>query len=489
MGELLRSVFNSPGEAAEILSGVHRGNNELRTIEIGKERFTVPISEIGVARIEKALIEAYTTGVVVNPDEVVKEKGASIYEDMLRLGGHLYAVCDTLLGNAAGITSRIVPGDLKNPVALEHAAFIEEVFSRFQFVDNLKQIYYADLMGVSVCEKVMSEPFKWRGKDKQGIKFFDRIEMDRITFDLKGNPRLLTQRDQTQGVALPKWKYIVMKMGNGYYGDARLKHAYPAYWFKRNASLFLVKYLERWGDPALVGYHGNDAEKAQVLAMLENIRSSTTASLPATMKELTILQPSRDANFIPALQYWDDEISKVIAGATRQMSGSTAAGAFSATETHNEEADDRVRILTLSGKVIINEQIIKPLIDFNFGKQEVYPYYETGAVEKESPSDYLDNLNKVKTSGVKIGLSKIEFYEKSGFTKPETPEDTMEIMPDAAMAGGGTNFSEGSSSKKMNSPEQKTRSHGTSDFSESLKPRRKAELKGLLRSTRETQRN
>jgi hypothetical protein len=133
-------------------------------------------------------------------------------------------------------------------------------------------------------------------------------------------------------------------------------------------------------------------------------------------------------------------MSKKFLAATRQASGSEAAGAYSATEVHQENADRTKFNLAKRGAVIINNQIIRPLIDLNFGKQPYYPYIVPGRAKEESPSEYLDKLVKVRSANINVPISLQEFYEKSGLTPPSDDNDALILSPSPAF--GGMNFND-----------------------------------------------
>jgi phage gp29-like protein len=192
----------------------------------------------------------------------------------------------------------------------------------------------------------------------------------------------------------------------------------------------------------LIGYHNTEEQKTEVMNMLGDLRSSSVASLPATIKDVKVLEPSRETDFMPYLNYMNDEISKVFLFGTRTMSASNSAGAYSATEAHANEADDRADDIAKFCIKILNKQIIPNLVRINFGVQDKYPFAKYGSQDSDSPNDYLDRVNKASLSKTKISISKKEWYEKSGISRPnpDIPDDELIIGDEG---GSGTiNFSE-----------------------------------------------
>jgi phage gp29-like protein len=321
----------------------------------------------------------------------------------------------------------------------------------------LKELYRAAGIGFGVYE-MLYEPFNYNGQVKYTIKDLIHIPEDHV----KVNP----QREfvfcppgtaARNGVPFfPKERYIHVRYGSADpYGDGLLKHAYIPYWYKRNSALFCMQYFERFGNPPMIGFHksGNEQDKETVLEMLENLRSSSVASLPESDKPPMPLEPGRDAGFSWWLTFLNDEESKVFMFGTRTMSPSDASGAKSATDTHSDAADDRSFSIHRKGMRIITRQMIKHLININFGPQEVYPYAVPGSKDIDDSNEYLDKLTKVSGAGVQVDISMTEFYEKSGISKPNPTlaDDILTIGKSAPAPMGGLlgNFQEGVSSQNL----------------------------------------
>lgn len=407
----------------------------LHGVEEDGGKFNVPISQLGLAKMERALRTSYFQGNAFNTDKLLTEHGRDIYEDMLE-DGHCFSVVEDLTGSAAAMPRTFQPADDKNAEYREHAAFIEECFGRFNYIDGLKEVAYFEPMGISLTEKVYSETFLFHGKRKQGIKALERVDNSQIVISVFDQPKIVTQRNP-DGVSAIPFKYVFARRGSGYYGSPLLKHAFRAYWYKKNCMLWIARFIQRYGDPAIIAYHDNPDQELKNMQMLEALMSGSIASLPANNKDLTVLSQNSDPNFVTLLTFYDDEMSKVVLSGTRQSSGSADAGAYSATEIHEENADDRKDLLALKLNVIINTQIIPGLIDFNYGPQLSYPKAKLGRERRQSPKEYTEVLIGIKNSGFAPKISKTEFHEKTGLAMPTGPEDEMSMVEAAGFGGFG----------------------------------------------------
>lgn len=395
------------------------------------------------------LIYAYAGGMVIDDNFVLQEvsqEGYKIFDRMCDRDSHLFSVWDRIRTDASNFPFYLQPASSIDAQALRIFSFVEDCLEDMDLPAVLYEILRSVGLGFGVYE-TMYESFSYKGQKKLRIKEVEHVAEDFIRSDIKREYKFVPfGLSLTHGTSFrPKEKYITTRFRGGPYGDGLLKHCYPAYWFKRNAQLFAAQYLERWGNPALIGYHNSEEQKEEVMQMLLDIRSSTVASLPASTKDMHALEPGRQTDFMPFLNFMNDEESKVFLFGTRTMSSSGASGAYSATESHADEADDRTFDIARYVMRILNKQIIPNLVRMNFGAQEKYPFATYGSQRTDSAEDYLDKLNKTATAKVRVILSMTEYIEKTGLSRadPDIPGD--ELVIDGT--GGGElpalNFQEG----------------------------------------------
>ncbi len=132
-------------------------------------------------------------------------------------------------------------------------------------------------------------------------------------------------------------------------------------------------------------------------------------------------------NYEMLASYMNSEIAKIILGQTLTSevghSGRGSAGGKAAAETHEEVRADYMRAdaALLSGQ--LNGQLIRWLVDYNFGPQKAYPKVSIGTeVEKELlPVAQRDQI--LQTMGVKFTTGYIE--ETYGVPAPEDGETVI----------------------------------------------------------------
>lgn len=452
---LLTDVFGNPERALQSYGSPRR--RSIFDLDPNKEvKFPLPALQNQLAVIEAEIIAAYQRGIVSNENAIerVQHEGLGYYDTMLKTDLHLASVANRLIGGAANFPFRVMPGDMNSDASQRKADFIWEVLDSFDFYEFLRQLYHAKLKGFSLCEIIYNEGMYWHGEKKIGIERITRVDERYLTVGRGRQIRFVTNENPDGAVLPMRGKFIPMFCGPGPWGDGMLNYAYPAYWIKKQSLMFFVKYQERWGNPPLVGRHtGNDQDA--VMDFLENLYSDTVASLPMGA-QLDILQPARDYDFVPGLNYLDDQMSRLFTGADLAVGHAGGRGNMGASKIHAEGLDELQLSLALSGTHVINRFLIKPLIDMNFGLQEQYPYLILGDEETDDSNAYLERATKAMTAGIPI--SKREFYSKAGLAKPENDEDELASAPAAPFGGAFGNFQQAESSmtvsQSKNSPQQ-----------------------------------
>jgi phage gp29-like protein len=199
-------------------------------------------------------------------------------------------------------------------------------------------------------------------------------------------------------------------------------------------------YVEKYGMPALVGkYPGGKATEEQKAAFLEAItayQNDTGIMIPQDLA-LDALEISMQGNtiFAETIKDLNDAITVAVLLGFLQMGEGKNTGALRAGEVHERSEQIFISYLAEDVAEVFNEQIIQPLVVWNFGPQIAAPYL---AIRQEKTKDVameIDVLSKAQQIGLVIAEE--EAYEKLGLRRPEEGERTLEPR---ALPGAGPNF-------------------------------------------------
>lgn len=163
----------------------------------------------------------------------------------------------------------------------------------------------------------------------------------------------------------PEGRFVVHRHGAGArhrHGRGLCQHAYWYYWFKKNDLKFWAIYNEKFGAPtavATVALGTPEDERLRVLEVLRAIQSDTGAVVPESVR-LSLLESSRagGAVFRDLADFCNDEMSKIVLGATLTSGEGRRAGSLALGAVHDSvrreylEADARALAATLNTQLV-----------------------------------------------------------------------------------------------------------------------------------------
>jgi hypothetical protein len=269
--------------------------------------------------------------------------------------------------------------------------FVEHVFSAMDgtIEDTVRSILSAYDYGFSLHEKVYTylEDGPYRGKI--GIKSLKQKSPTRILFktDDFGNllPDGIVQVQLTGELrGMPTEKFILhtyQKEFDNYYGESDLRAAYRFWFLKVNFFRYWGMYLERFGIPLAIGKSGTstlsttDQEKFRKL--VANLQAGMSAVLPKDL-EIEFKEAARTdrGTFQQAIDACDTRIARAVLMPTLLgLSAGQDKGSLARSQTEESTFDMVLGGDTRSIQDALNEQLVRPLVEMNFGKQEEYPKF------------------------------------------------------------------------------------------------------------------
>lgn len=279
--------------------------------------------------------------------------------------------------------------------------------------------------GFSVCEIMWDTSGKswqpreilWRDPRWFGVEYNDGRTI--LLYDERG-----------QLVPLAPYKFIthVHKSKSGL--PIRGGLARPAAWaylFKNFDLKAWVLFAEVYGHPLRVGrYHSaaSETDKEILLKAVRNIAADASAIIPEGMViEFIDAKASGNAVVYEKLaEYLDRQISKLVLGQTGTTDTGSRVGTANAHEKVREDieaADSRQLENT------INRDLVRPLIDLNFGPCAAYPRIAIYREEQEDLSALVENLAKLVPLGLKVEASVIR--DKMGLPDPEPGAECLGV--------------------------------------------------------------
>lgn len=238
------------------------------------------------------------------------------------------------------------------------------------------------------------EPF-WDVSEGQAMpKKFEFLEQTRFTYLgqdglLRKHP-LLVSDAHPQGEEIPAWKTVFHSYGGKSGNPMRAGLYRVASWmilFKHYSIKDWVIFCEVFGMPLRLGKYSSGATDDDKSALISAISSLGTdaAGIISKETEIEFIETVRTASsdlYKTMASFCNAEISKGILGQTLSAEiGET--GSYAASKTHD---GIRLDLLQADGRALaatIRNQIIRPLVGFNFGWDTELPEYKAVLEEDE----------------------------------------------------------------------------------------------------------
>jgi SPP1 gp7 family putative phage head morphogenesis protein len=339
---------------------------------------------------------------IANPDPILKstklgmEKGIELFSEMKR-DAHISAALQIRKRAVLKYSFYILPASDKE-VDEKNAEFLQE---------ELKKIYYnlagyildAVPMGVSFTEVM------YKVTDLVRIKTVKKRKQKRFTFDSEGNHRLKTSANY-DGEEIPDNKIIVAtyeEEDDNKYGEAVLSNCFWSWWFKKHGILFYANYLERHGQPFLVGKYPPCTKKdkrEKLLEAIEAIQTDFGVIIPEAFTIELIEAATKGAtdSYKLFLEYMDRQLSKAIISSTLTIDEAehgTRAQAEVHQEISTEVIDADIRFL----EMVINQTILTWMTEWNVNTDRAP---EISILSKQNEATKED-MEKLKIISVDMG--------------------------------------------------------------------------------------
>ncbi|MEK7383176.1 MAG: DUF935 family protein, partial [Elusimicrobiota bacterium] len=413
---------------------------------IGVLSFGGPAGQI--ALMHKMLVEerGWIGERLVNPDKILETEsrgdGLQFY-DVLERDCHVASVLQQRKLSVIGKEWSVEPpADSKDPRAPEIAQFVRRVF--LGLGTSMRRDYAtAGLAGFDQFRlDLLDGTFKgfavgellWSVRSDGAVVLSEIKGRNprRFCFDVENRLRLLNLKNVLEGELLPPRKFVVLTFARKYddpYGVGLAQKLWWPVWFKKHGVKFWAMFMEKFGMPTVVGKYppGTDeAKRKALLAAIRAIQQETGVTIPEGMT-LELLEATRQGSlntYADFIRLWNDEISKAVLGQTltTELSGST--GSFAASKTHQEVREEIVKADADLLCEAVNNQVIPPLVDFNFPGVTDYPkcWIKTTA-DQDLTAQSLRDWRLATFIGVP--MSKKYFYSTYGVPAPESEEDTV----------------------------------------------------------------
>ena len=242
------------------------------------------------------------------------------------------------------------------------------------------------------------------------------VPQKKVTYVEDLNPRLVTADGPWQGEPFPPWKTIYhrYKAKSGY--DTRagvLRVVGYMYLLKNYALKDWAGFNEVFGMPLRLGKYDPTSTPADREALIQAIRNLGTdaAGIISKNTEIEFVETTnRSGNSNPfqvLADFCNREMSKAILGQTLTTDTSGGTGTYAAAKVHAQVRSDLVEADAQALGQTLREQLLWPLVGFNFGWDKPVPWFRFRYEEEEDLKTLSEVYRNLADMGVPLSLEHI----------------------------------------------------------------------------------
>lgn len=354
-----------------------------------------------------------------NPDDIWQKKGDySIYEDMIQ--DDQVSVClrlkkDLILGSGYEFISE---GDDQSEIIKDLENALNED-CEVPFMEQVEELLSAFEFGFSLTEKI----FKVRDDGKLRLKALRTRHPNTwlLHQDPKGNITKYEQ-DTTAGRINVDPKSLIHYVNNrkfqNPYGMSDLRPCYNAWFTKRQVIKYFGIFLEKAASPIPVARYDKNAPAAAVEAIfqaLKRFQTKTALTIPKEIEVEFLEAKNAGEAYSKAIDIFNLFIGRALfIPDLLGISGSeTSGGSFSLGKEQIKLFFLHIYRKRQTLEKVINDHIVKALIQYNFGNIENYPKFRFKALdESEAMEAGKIWLDAVKSRVFKPNEEEINYFRR-----------------------------------------------------------------------------
>lgn len=349
-----------------------------------------------------------------------------LFEEMEEKDAHLFSQMQTRKLAVTGLQWEIQPfSEDERDAAI--ADFIREQFQNIEnFDDILTDLMDAVGKGVSVMELV------W-GVDERGRNIVEDIlyvHPKKLMWSYSEEKILICTEQYPSGIELPENKFILhqYKAKSGHPSRAGIMRIVSwMYLFKNYTIKDWVSFCEVYGMPLRLGKYDQSAsedDKRELMDAIIRVGSDAAGIIPDTTAiEFKESNKTTSSEIYENLaRYCDEQISKAVLGQT--LTSDSGGGSYAQSKTHDKVRHDLTVADSRALAVTLRRDLIRPLVEYNFGIDANLPFITFAAEDEEDQKEQAEIL---KTLACDLGLKIPSSYVYKKFSIPQ-PDQGDEVL-------------------------------------------------------------
>lgn len=352
-----------------------------------------------------------------------------LFEEMEEKDTHLFSQMQTRKLAVTGIDWEVQPFS-KEDRDKEIANFVDEQLKGIENFDNvLIDMLDAIGKGISIMELC------WTVNNGYNIiEDIEYVHPKKIIWDSTDDKLKICTKEFPSGIELPENKFVVheYKAKSGHPSRAGIMRVVSwMYLFKNYDIKDWVSFCEVFGMPLRLGKYDASAsedDKKQLMEAIISLGTDAAGIVPnSTMIEFIESQKTTSVEIYEKLaRYCDEQISKAILGQT--LTSDSGGGSYAQSKTHDEVRHDLTVADAKALAVTIRRDIIRPLVEFNFGMDTDIPFFMFDCQKVEDQKETAE-IYKTLVCDMGLAIPKAHIYKKFSIPEPEDGEEVLKLPP------------------------------------------------------------
>ena len=230
-------------------------------------------------------------------------------------------------------------------------------------------------------------------------------------------------------------------------------------------------FAEVYGQPFRLGKYppGATREEKEVLRQAVSGMSSDLGVMIPEAMLLELVETSGGGRrggevYERMVRYWDSTIAILVLG--QNLTTEVSGGSYAAAKTHDDVRADIRRADARALEITFNRDLVRPLIDLNFGPRRSYPRVRIGT-DDEWSTDKVESITRLVDRGLRVGQETVR--RRMGIPEPE--EDAELLRPESGQAKpSDLQFARGEPSDPLSEAVAEIEAEGLSDWEQQVDP-------------------
>lgn len=388
---------------------------ELGTVSLAERWSTYPSVGLTPNRLAEIFREA---------DQGDVYRQVELFEEMEEKDAHLAALLQTRKLAVLSKDYEVLPYS-KSPEDQRISEFVgEAVYAIPNLEESLLDLLDAVGKGFALSELI------WEvAGGRAQVTELKWIPQKKATFRESLSPRLLTPQAPWQGEEPPPWKMIYhrYKARSGYASRAGVLRVVGWMYLLKNFALKdWAAFNEVFGMPLRLGKYDPAASQSDREALVRAVRNlgSDAAGVISKATEIEFVEAGSQGGkanpYQSMAEFCNREMSKAVLGQTLTTDTTGATGTYAAATVQAQVRRDLVEADAQALATTLREQLLRPLVGFNFGWDRPVPWFRFRYEEEED----LKTLSEVYRNLAALGvpLSAEHLAERFGIPLPAAGE-------------------------------------------------------------------